>query len=516
MPRSSGVINAKDITRGTTGDALGAHNIPGGISNPSAGIIPSSSIRSTLLKTLNRLDPPYPSTIRFYIDPTNGVDDTADGTAANPFKTWRKFYESGLLPMAMRCNVYVKVLPGTLDWIYLSGVRVDQPGMLQIYADMKPAVLLTGANTGTATSGTVRSFTKAGAGWTPGDLKGKAWKITAGTHMYYSGRIMDNTADTVTVSGFMSSPFDATDKFLIEESTVTVSTTLYNHPRPLTLYNCYGNIFIWGFDFVMPVKAYANYTGQLQYCRGGLFIYNCSFRATHKAGDFNRMPLWIKACDGIDFYSCSVLTDDNVVGAYSGMYLYGPNGYLGFSDCVFNGTFQCYYGVQYLQFSHCTRKMRANELEFDVFRTASYVQILNSIIDMNLVQPGCRLDGPQCWDCRYAYFENANGDGIWTYGYYGDAPNLSFIGGQFNGNTASGLNIGAGTVSLVGVGTDPAKKNGTWGMKLRNGARAMYGGVNTLLGNTGATNLGDGITNVANNTPAVDAANQTKVAAMGA
>jgi len=454
--------------------------------------------------------------LNFYIDPTNGNDATADGAIITPFKTWKAFWESNVLPKATRKSINVKIFPGVLDWVYLSGINVYQPGSLNIYADMKPAVI-TGMNQGTASGGTTYSLQKAGAGWAPNQLAGKSWRITAGTHMWYSGKIVTNTATEFFIAPLMGTPIDATDVFIIEESTVLVNPPLmYNHPNPLTVYDSRGNINIQNLDFQANEHRYQYYAGRITRSGDGIIFFNCMFRGSSPASlAALKDPLWTSRAHDSTFFLCSFISQEGVT-TESIIQHDGPTSKMDYYGCAFNDCIHVYYGMDHLSIQNCHRIQRAGSTGSDVLRTVNYFQPINSRIDFNLTGAGIRFDGPSCMDARYTQFLRSSGKGLWTYGYYGDGVRLSFIGGEVGGCVGDGIDVGpCSSVAMVSLLTNPAAINGGWGLKLRNGAKAAYAGVSSLKGALGDVNLGDGVTNVPINTTATDTTHLTRIAPFG-
>jgi hypothetical protein len=454
------------------------------------------------------------------VDQAIGDDDNI-GDSGNPLKTIDEAIRR--VPPHIRHNVEVHVLSGTYDWLYLSGKHVETPGFLYIHGDSQLAAGLTGLNTGTATGGTTTKLIDSGAGWAVDELVGKSWEITAGTHTWYSGRIMENDATSFTINGKLPTAFDATDVYQITESTVTIKepTDTYNYPYPLTVQDCSGSIFIMNLDFEVNDNKYQRYAGRVRnYGWGGLFVMDCSFKCSAgavAAGAFSQYSMWIQNCLDVQFYRCAFLIPNAISGIWSGIYLYGPNGKIGISGSVMNDLVECYYGIQHLTIGGCTRYLRSNAMLGDVYRTVNYFNFSSNVWDAKGVSANMRFDGLSNLDFRGNIIENAAGHNIYTYGHHGDILNLYLRDTELNGASGDGVNIGGNSVvTLVNAKTDAGNKNTGWGLRLRNGSKAVYTGTNTLTGVKGDVNLGDDVTAVLHGVTQTDTTHLTRIAAMGA
>lgn len=453
-----------------------------------------------------------------YIDPVNGEDGPERGAVGRPFKTWGGLRDSGLIPKVVTGMFWVKILPGTVDPIYLDNVRSEGFLVVSAAQGKRLAQGLTGPNTGTATGGTVYSLTMAGAGWAVNELRGKYYEFIGGTHEGYSGRIVSNTATSFVLTGYLPSAVNATDVFEIRESTVRVEdpTNVNSFPYPLSILSCSGGIMIWELDFYGNANRYQTYTALVS-GGDGSFLYDCAFYSPKMvAGSFVRDSLWVENVGTFDAYNCSFIADETITGYESGMQINGSCGVIQFTSCVINDQIFCYRGVDSLIFTGCTKEQRANGLITDNFRTVHYLQIIQCVMDYKGLKAGIQLEGATMMDMRYSRIFNALGDGIYNFGHQGDNLTAYVRDTEISGCSGNGINLGGNSSLTFGnLTTNPLNKNGQWGVKIKSGTMAQYYGTNTAEGTLGKVNLGDGVTNVNHGVAATDATHLTRICALG-
>lgn len=475
-----------------------------------------------------------------YIDPVNGNDGRAEGTEDRPFATWTGMEASGILPYTINGNVNVYIKPGTLrDKIQIARRNINGSLTIKgkaatdpfptypfpwrlIFGSMGAVTGVTGVTIGKATSGTKRRLTMAGAGWTPSQLRGKFFLIFNGTNMFTWGHVVDNGADWFDVPGILSTPFDSSSEFVFAQPEVTIRPPdgTYGEPVFAWLNGGAGSVYFEGLRFEMQNYGYLY---NLAYLWRNLC--NISFEFSSLIGNpyptfnganqqvlvsLNQNPGQFSA-DACDFYVPALKA-----GSYSGvMWAFGPNGKIQFSSSILGDNLQIYYGCPHVVMSTCSQKYRTGMLEQNVFRTCTYIQILNTYIDANLVTHLLRFDGPNCLDMRYSIIENAPGDGIISYGHHGDLVALYVRDTEVNGCGGHGIHLkGNCKITYLNAKTDPLKKNTGFGLKLRDGSVLHYSGANTLTGLLGDVNLGDGVTPVANGVTATDTTYLTRAAAL--
>jgi hypothetical protein len=450
------------------------------------------------------------------LDPVNGSDeDNYEGSEEAPFKTWDAVHE--WLPKFIDSGITIKILPGQIDWIYLWGIHVSRGGSLGIYADMQLATIPSGGpNTGVATGGTTKTLTLTGAGWDTDELAGKKWRITEGTHTWYSGRIVSNTSDTFTIHRAIPTPFDTSDVFVIEESTVLVQPPDdYNSPRALDIEQCSGgSIYIYQIDFKMNNHRYAYYCSYFTEC-SGITIFDCSFITGTNPDSFIYYGAMFQNCIDVQMFNVALIVPESVVDTYgSCFYASGPNFNLSIDGYLVDSV-QCYYGTNYLRVGGFLR-YRANSKEPSVVRTVQYLVLSGLEIDAKNKYEGLRLDGHSNIDWRSGGVINANGDGIRTYDYHAANVACYFKDLRIEGCSGNGINVGGNSViTISSCVTDPTNLNGAFGVKLRNGAKCFYIGANTISGGDGDVNGGDGSTNWPHGTPATDTTHLTRMTPVG-
>jgi hypothetical protein len=129
----------------------------------------------------------------------------------------------------------INVGPGTFTGFKLVGSVVS----VRFNGTRQTAVLASGPSTGTATSGTDRTLTLTGAGWTVDDLVGRYVNITAGPSAGNIYLIAKNTTDTITIPAYMSPAIGVGSVFIIEDLVTILNAT----PAPFTgIANFQGNI----------------------------------------------------------------------------------------------------------------------------------------------------------------------------------------------------------------------------------------------------------------------------------
>lgn len=504
----------------------------GNISGDAAG-----SLRDVLNSTRDRL---VATDFEFWIDPENGSDISGDGTESYPFATWNGLKTSGLVPRIILGNVNVYVKPGTLrDKLAVDGYLVA--GSLSfravpasnpfpstpfpfdlIWSSLKPVTGVTGPTSGTATGGTKRRINFAGAGWTPGQLRGKFFGIVGGTNFFSSGRVLTNGADYLEVSGIYSSAFDATTEFVLAEEAVTVrppddasgfALRMIRNGGP-------GSVSFYGFRFEIQDYRYASYCAYIFGNACNITISQSSLIGNTfgplAGGTLQVLISHSRNIGGLQVYETDLYVPGLKPGTFSGAFwAFGPNGRISFSSTAVNDNFQIYYGCPNFRFIGGSQRYRSGMLELNVLRTVGYFQLISSLIDANNIANILRFDGPNNLDCRDSILENAPGDGVITFGHHADGANLYFARTEINGCGASGIHVkGNSVVTLWNVTTDGAKLNGTWGVRAQSGSQIRYTGANTVRGANGDVNLGDNVAPVNHGVEATDTTHLTRISAL--
>jgi len=479
------------------------------------------------------------ATTEFYIDPVAGNDATADGSAARPFKTWNALRNSGLIPRLIQQTLYVNILEGHLEES-LQIVSLDVAAQANLYfraiprvpaglpypynlflTGVKDAVITTGILSGTATSGTVRRITRTGAGWTPGELRGKAYVITGGTNQFNWGRVFDNGVDWFEVSGIFTTPFDNTSQFYFVEEAVLVKPSAVGYsPSPLYMFGDggFGTIRFEGIAFEIQDSLYGRNAFLAYDVAVNLYFNVCSLRGSQAAVTAGASQHVLMNTSGlfplgeVRFDACDIFVPTTISGIYTGaLWAYGPNGKWQFYGCTLNDNVQVYYGCPDFLMNLCSMKYKPNITEPSLMRTVTGCRMIQVYWDSDNRSQFVRMDGGTNFDVRYSQFENALGDGFFTYDHHGGGGEMLLQATEINGCSGHGLNIGGnGVIILHDAKTDPTKLNGGFGVKLRAGTIAYYLGTNTIKGTLGDVNLGDGVTPVANSTPATDTTHLTR------
>lgn len=495
----------------------------------------------SLRELMNRIRDRFVGTnLELWIDPENGNDILADGTESKPFKSWAGLRLSGLIPKIILGNVNVKVKPGTLN----EGIDVNQylvAGNLSfdavpesspfpstpfpfdlIFPYLKPVTGVTGPTSGTATGGTKRRINLSGAGWTPGQLRGKFFAVVNGTNLFAFGRVLDNGTDYLEVSGIRSSAYDSTSEFVLAEECVTVHPPddSFGYPLFASFNSGGGAIRFNGLRF--EIQDY-----QSAFYAAFLFGNSCdvSFQyssligntAPPLAGASIQVLINVNRCKGnIDVGSCDCYVPNLDPGTFSGViWAFGPNGRISFDSSALNDNIQIYYGCPNFRFVSSSQKYRTGMLELNVVRTVGYFQLLSSYLDANSVTNLWRFDGPNNLDCRDSILENAPGDGIIVAGHHGDGCNLYLARTEVNGCGASGIHVkGNSVVTIWNCTTDGSNLNSTWGVRLQSGSQLRFTGTNTIRGSSGDVNLGDNVTAVTHGVEATDTTHLTRASTL--
>jgi hypothetical protein len=152
--------------------------------------------------------------------------------SAKPFATIQAAIDA--LPKLMQHNTAINVSAGSYSGFNVSGFVNNSflPSGFKINGSRAAFVPATGSGSGTATSGTNRTITLTGAGWTVDDFVGKYLRITAGTGAGLILIIAKNTTDTITVAAKASPVLDGTSQFVIEDISVIINTAASSSSVP--------------------------------------------------------------------------------------------------------------------------------------------------------------------------------------------------------------------------------------------------------------------------------------------
>jgi hypothetical protein len=186
--------------------------------------------------------------VDLYVDSDLAVgDDDAPGDAANPLFSIQEAFNR--LPARIEHQVTINLVQGSAgsprpydEKLTVNGFDIAPGASITVLGGDALAVLATGPNVlapDPAATGTNHSYTKPGAGWTPGDLVGKFFDCNAGAgslfRNYYS--IIANTSDTLYFGSRLvfGGPFDVTTggnimeltSYIKQESIPFSSTTLF-------------------------------------------------------------------------------------------------------------------------------------------------------------------------------------------------------------------------------------------------------------------------------------------------
>jgi hypothetical protein len=474
-----------------------------------------------------------------WIDPVNGIDGSADGTAEKPFKTFAAM-QANVLPKITLETTRVWIREGELrENIFLSGYNIVGGDLVflglanvdpfptspipwgLLFTGMRAPTISQGPISGVATGGTRKSIQLSTANWIPGELKNKFFVINSGTNIFSWGRILDNTATEFEVSGYYVSPFDNTSEFYLAEEAVTVRPPDGGSGTALSMFDIGGGGQIGfegikfqmqtGYNFVSNVARFQVNTAYIQ------FRY-CSF-----IGDLypvttgplsSQVLISLNNNQGVfDAESCAFSVPDLPPGKFSGvMWPFGPNGPMEFRDCVANDNFQFYYGQTGLYFQNCSIRYRPNMLEMNVSRAVNWFRMYQCYIDANNVTNIWRFDGPQGLDCRDSLLEGAPGDGLVTLrGHQGEGNHMYLARTEVSGCGGDAIRVsGNSLASIWNCTTDGSKVNGGWGVRAENGSIIRFNGTNTIRGTKGDMNLGDNTTNVAHGVTATDTTHLTR------
>ena len=168
--------------------------------------------------------------------------------SAYPFQTIQAAIDA--LPRTSIYAVIVNVLTaGNYKGFSLKGL--NYAGGLTINGLQDLVTPTTGPASGTATSGTTKSLTFTGAGWTADDFVGKFCKIVSGTGAGQHFIIATNTVDTVTFAGRMSPAPNATSVFQITEPK-TVLNVAQEFNSGIYQFGCHGTFTIQDFHSQGP------------------------------------------------------------------------------------------------------------------------------------------------------------------------------------------------------------------------------------------------------------------------
>lgn len=479
-----------------------------------------------------------------YIDPVGGDDLAADGTAARPFKTWNALKNSGLLPKVISQSTTVWIRPGTLsESVDFSNYMLLQPLSLKPWLTpqeiafipapfggvgfvdyfIEPAWVV-GPKIGQLTGGTKYRAEMAGAGWVPGELRGLFWMIYDGPHFFSWGRIEDNGADWFEVSGLLSSNFSASDKFFFGTEAVTIKppATSTRFPSTITYNMGSSRINFYGIKIAIGDNRYGNYGVYMSDNQCAVRFDFCSFIGNSVptyAGATSQFLLYNYRCSGeILVYACDLYFPALKAGTTTGAFwAIGPHGMVRLMNSTIISNVQTWDGCTYFALQNCSLKYPTGMLEYNYVRAVNYYVIQSTRMNWNNVAWGYRLDGKVHFDIRNCLFENALGYGFKSYDGHGDIFDGWIEYTEVNACSISGFDIGGNSYFGIRVlTTDPAKKNGKWGFRLRSGTQVGYLGTNTLTGNLGDVNLGDDVTAVAWGVPTTDTTHLTRVAAQGA
>jgi hypothetical protein len=479
-----------------------------------------------------------------WLDPTNGDDISADGTKMRPYKTWAALRASGRIPRvipSVGVKVYIK------EGIIRESLNITQYmtiGLLTFEAVpngpspfpttplpwglffpfLRGVVGATGPMSGTATGGTKTRINLAGAGWVPGQLRGKFLLVTDGTNMFTFARVFDNGADYLEVTGYYSAPFDATTVFSLAEEPVTIRPvdTAYGQPLSLFMNGGGGSIQFSGIRFEIQNRVTSNYNAYLYYNSCRVQFEMCALignASAMPAGGGSQVNINVGVNPGeISADSCDFWIPPTIAGAnkWTGaIWAFGPHGPLSLSSCAFNDAIESYYGCLGVEISGCGQRYRTNMPEQNLLRGVVHFRYYSNWLDAASRNNLWRFDGPVGMDCRDSIMENAPGDGIVTYSHHADGAHVMLMRTEVNGCGGAGVHVkGNSVVMMSDAKTDPAKLNGTWGVRVGSGSQILYAGVNTIKGVSGDINLGDGVTAVAHGVAATDATHLTRVSSV--
>jgi len=308
---------------------------------------------------------------------TTGSDTTGDGSAGSPYKTIQKALDS--VGEILTANLKIYVGSGTFAGFT---TKKDLNGTGYILIQGTPTVLVAEQ---TATSGTAKTITVAGAGWGVNDYAGKFVRLTGGTNYLSDATnsyinnvypIISNTADTLTVPE-KSVTYDATSKFqIVEQGTLIESSgyalTNYSHPR-LTVYPKYLELKSTGSGYYAIYSNNGNMqprgckitrgnTSQYGMYHNDGFCYpqGCYFDGTFTAA------VYIRGGSNIHGVQTSYIKD-----ATTGVYISEPNAAVYLSSLSIEGAttgVNCLYGAQanaisfgqYVYIDNCTTALKAS------------------------------------------------------------------------------------------------------------------------------------------------------------
>lgn len=191
--------------------------------------------------------------LNLWVNVDGGSDSNACTDAGAPCLTIQGAWSKA--PKFARHHVEITAACGSYTGANLVGAEQINDtqaasGGIIVQGTWANSVLASGSATGTATSGTASvngdgldggrawvqaTLTKTGAGWTVNDLTGRYLFISSGSASSATtwSVISSNTADTITVVGFLSAP-SATSVFAIQEPCSVIATAVPALPTALT------------------------------------------------------------------------------------------------------------------------------------------------------------------------------------------------------------------------------------------------------------------------------------------
>lgn len=225
--------------------------------------------------------------VALYVE-TAGSDASACTAPGTPCATIQGALDK-VARIQLRHPVNVYIGAGTFAPAWVQTPLLDQSlrpagSYINIQGTLANSTGVTGAVTGTVTSATAAAdnphavVTVTGAGWTAGQLRGRFFRLTAGsgsnpaiTAAYTIFTIEDNTADTITLAGYPPA-MDTTTAFAIQDSVTTISGTQTIPSAPLTDFT--GLSQSYGIVVTGESGAYSQASVTIQRIRFTGFTYN--------------------------------------------------------------------------------------------------------------------------------------------------------------------------------------------------------------------------------------------------
>ena len=165
---------------------------------------------------------------------------------AEPFLTIQAAVDSVPNIVGDGHSVVINVESGSYAGFSISG-KIVGSDQFSIVGATGIANIAAGITSGTATSGSINTLTRTGAGWTVDNLEGKYLSITGGTGAGGVYLIKSNTSDTITTVAEMSLAADATSEFEIIDSKANI-TSNGGDSAGIYINKFYGNILIFGLN----------------------------------------------------------------------------------------------------------------------------------------------------------------------------------------------------------------------------------------------------------------------------